>query len=301
MSTARATLRMRPHRLSDLERGILWPVVYASIFRAPVRASRLLGQVVGVRTSEDEMRRALSASPLRDFLVERDGLVWLRQPDASSMERDFRRRERATRELLDRHREVLDFLRGLPSVRLAALSGGCAHDAAEDGDIDVFAVTEAHELWSTLFVSTLVAKAKGWRRVLCLNYLVDVTAQALPARDFYAAFELISLRALKGEQALVELLDANSWAKEIFPNFLPSAVHGQNPPHTPTRVPGRRLLEAAARMIHRPYLRHRLPESPGVELSDHVIRLHANDHRARIRGHFQDALHNIGVEAPSWI
>jgi len=301
MSTAKAAVPLSSSRLDPVERGILWPVVYASIFRAPLRTSKLLGRMVGVRATESEMRRALCGPALRGLLVEEEGLIWLRGSPLPAQRSAFALREKVTRDLLDRHRDVLSFVGRLRGVRLAALSGGCAHDAADDQDIDLFVVTEPHALWRTLLTATLVAKARGWRRILCLNYLVDATAQALPWRDFYGGFELISLKPLKGEEAFSELLAANPWIEPIFPNFLPSGVSGQNP-GTRTALPSRgRLLEATARMIHRPYLRYRLPESTGVELSDHVVRLHATDHRPRIRGLFQDALHSIGLEAPSWI
>ncbi len=286
-----------PH-LDPVECSILWPVIYASIFGAPVRSSKLWTRMVGVRATEEQMRRALSGPALRGLLAEDDGLICLRGHDLRGA---FVRREVATRNLLDRHRELLAFVTRLPGVRLAALSGGCAHDAADDGDIDVFAVTEPGALWRTLLWSTLVSKARGWRRILCLNYLVDSTAQALPWRDFYGGFELISLKTLKGEEALAELLWANDWAEPMFPNFFQSRLRGQNVRKTiPTPSKGQ-LLETAARMIQRPYLRHRLPPSSGIELSDHVVRLHATDHRSRLRGLFQDALRTLGMPAPPWI
>ena len=287
--------------LDSIERGIAWPIVYASVFGAPVRASRLWSSIVGVAASEDEMRAALSGPALQSLLVEVDGLIWLRGADGAEARQGFARREGATRDLLHRNRAVLEFVKGLRGVRFAALSGGCAHDAAEDGDIDVFVVTEKNAVWRTLLWSTLVAKARGWRRILCLNYLVDTTALALPGRDFYGGFELTSLRAIKGEEVYGEILAANLWAASMFPNFFQSRPHGQNPGDRIPTGSGRHLLEATARMIHRPYLRHRLPEGAGVELSDHVVRLHATDHRTRLRGLFQDALLKAGVEAPPWI
>lgn len=288
-------------RFDRVELGILWPVVYASIFGSPVRASSLRARIVGVRASEAEMRRALEGPALRELLIEEDGLIWLRRSEPHLLKSSFARRESATRDLLSRNRGILSFIGSLKGVRLAALSGGCAHDAADDGDIDVFVVTEPGALWRTLLFSTLVAKARGWRRILCLNYLVDATAQAMPWRDFYGAFELITLRPFKGEEAFCELLRANPWVEPLFPNFLPSRLPGQNSVNRTVHPARGRLLEATARMIHRPYLRYRLPHGTGVELSDHVVRLHATDHRTRLRGLFQDALRNIGVEAPSWI
>jgi hypothetical protein len=287
-------------RLDAVELAIVWPVVYASIFNAPMRMSALWAGMVGARASEQEMRRALDGASLRRILREDDGLVWLRQAGAASGPA-FAAREKATREFLARHHGVLDLVRGLPFVRLAALSGGCAHDAADDGDIDVFVATAPFAVWRTLLGATLKAKARGWRKLLCLNYLVDETAFALPWRDFYGAFELVSLKPFKGEQVFDGLLSANSWAEPMFPNFFNSRVRVQNPPNQENAPESGPPLEAAARMILRPYLRSRLPVSSGVELSDHVVRLHATDHRGRLRGLFQDALNNIGVEAPPWI
>lgn len=287
--------------LNALERGILWPIIYASIFSASVPQARLWSRLVGVRATEDEMRRAMRGATLSGLLIQDEGHVWLRSSTVHDIAVATRRRASATADLLGRHRDVLDFVRNLPGVRLAALSGGCAHDAADDGDIDVFVVTDANALWRTLLHSTLMAKARGWRRLLCLNYLVDVTAQALPWRDFYGGYELISLKPLTPEGGFDDLLAANLWVDSIFPNFLPSRGRSQNLPNQKSRSPRSRLLEATARMIQRPYLRYRLPSSRGVELSDHVVRLHTTDHRTRLRGLFQDALLNIGMEAPPWI
>lgn len=287
--------------LDPVERGILWLVVYASLFRAPVRTIDLAPRIVGVRAEPADVLRALRGQALRSLLVEDAGSVCLRSAAAADLIAASAARAAATAQLLDRHRAVLSFVRGLRGVRFAALSGGCAHGAAEDGDIDVFVVTERGALWRTLLVSTLVAKARGWRRILCMNYLVDETAQALPWRDFYGAFELISLKPLTSEEGFDDLLSANRWVDPIFPNFLPSRIRGQNPPNQKLTSPGSSLLEDAARMIQRPYLRYRLPQSTGVELSDHVVRLHTTDHRTRLRAHYRDALQTIGMEAPPWI
>jgi len=287
--------------LDPVERGVLWPVVYASIFGASVSEARLWSRLVGVRATEDEMRRALRGAALSQLLCQEEGHLWLRASTVHDIAGETRRRARATADLLDRHRDLLAFVRTLPGVRLAALSGGCAHEAADDGDIDVFVVTDANALWRTLLHSTLVAKARGWRRLLCLNYLVDESAQALPWRDFYGGYELINLRPLTPDAGFDDLLAANPWVDSMFPNFLPSRGRGQNHPNRNSRSPGSRLLEVTARMIQRPYLRYRLPSSTGVELSDHVVRLHTTDHRTRLRGLFQDALLSIGMEAPPWI
>ena len=151
-------------RLDEVEKGILWPVVYASIFGAPVDLSSLPARLVGVAASEEAMRGALSGAPLRSLVVESGQSVWLRSLFSAEAERRHDERKRRAGDLLRRHEAVLEFVGGLPGVRLAALSGGCAHGAVDDDDIDVFIVAEARMLWRTLLWTTLVAKARGWRR-----------------------------------------------------------------------------------------------------------------------------------------
>ena len=301
MNAALPEYRVQTHPLNRLELAALWPVIYASVFRAPVGREALHGRLAGVRASPEELSRALSGPALRDLIVERNGDVWLRQPGLERMEAEFRMRRRATRELLRANEDILSFLRRRPGLRFAALSGGCAHDAADDGDIDVFVVTEPGRLWRTLLESTVVAKARGWRKVLCLNYIVDATAQSLPGGDFYSAFELVTLKPIAGERGYEDLLRANPWARPIFPNFFPAGVGGQNRGNLTPPTRAGQLLEATARMIHRPYLRSRLPKGAGVELSAHLVRLHAIDHRPRVRTLFQNALNRLSLEAPPWI
>ena len=286
--------------LNALERGIAMPVIYASLFGAPVRREDLRARVVGVRANEDEIERALHTEGLRSMLITSGGDLWFRPGCAKETIDAFAGRRAATMDLLERHEDVLDFVRSLPWVHCAALSGGCAHETADDGDIDVFAVVARGALWRTLARTTLTAKIRGWRRILCLNYLVDETALELPWRDFYGGFELISLKPLRGREWIQKIGRANPWVDSIFPNFLLSAESGQNPvtEFSPGPSPG---LEFLARMIHRSYLRYRLPAGSGVELSDHVVRLHTRDHRVRLKGLFQDALQRIGMELPPWI
>ena len=172
-----------PAALNALDRGIALPVIYASIFGAPVRRADLRSRVVGVRVTEDEIDHALRAAALREFLETREGDVWFKPGSTPDVVRKFTERRAATARLLARHEAMLDFVRGLPRTRFVALSGGCAHETADDEDIDVFAVAEKGALWSTLLRATAVSKIKGWRRVLCLNYLVDETALELPWQD----------------------------------------------------------------------------------------------------------------------
>ena len=293
--------RASPEReLNSLERGILWPLVYASLFEAPIARSELRSRLAGVRATDDDLSRGLHSPVLHALVTEEDGFVWLRESLTAERRTAFLRRREETEVFLRSHAAVLDFVGTLPGLRFAALSGGCAHGTADDRDVDVFAIACRGRLFRTLLRAMVGSKLRGWRRVLCLNYIVDEQALALPWKDFYGAYELTSLKPFKGSPWMSTLVAANPWVETIFPNFHFSTDDGQNPLNQDIGGSGR-ALEFLARMIQRTYLHYRLPQGSGVELSEHVVRLHTRDHRDRLRASFAAALHKTGLEAPPWI
>lgn len=289
--------------LDRVQLGVVWQVAYASVFQAPVARARLTERLVGAAASDTEVERAMRSDALRDVVCsnpERD-FVFL-QGQAHVLELAEERRQR-TQTLLANSKEAMEFARNQSGTVLVALSGGCAHDSADDGDIDLFVVARRDAVWSTLLSFVVRSKWRGFRKLLCLNYIVDETAAEFQERDFYTAFELVSLKPLDtpASSGYARLLQSNLWASEIFPNFFRSGLVVQNPRHTVELAGRPTLLERASRMIYKTYLKNRLPKGPGIELGDRVVRLHTNDHRARLRAEFQRVLAPLGVEAPPWI
>src|SRR5207247_6839343 len=125
-----------------------------------------------------------------------DGLVYLRGQEEGLALR--RRRREHTAALLRRHQTALRALARFPFVRLAAISGACAHDNATDNDVDVFLVVRQRRAWSVYLALVLLSRWLGVRRSLCLNYLLDESALALVERDCFTASEIAGMRPLAG-------------------------------------------------------------------------------------------------------
>jgi hypothetical protein len=281
------------------ERAVLRTVVYAGLFEAPLSLERLHRLLMDVPMTAGEVRAALGRPFLRQRVEVAEGHVFPRGRRAWLRAAAFRRA--GTRVLLDAHREVLERIASFPFVRLVALSGGCAHDNARDADVDVFLVVRRGRAWTVCLALMVLSKLLGKRRTLCLNYVLDEDALALPERDLFTASELVGVRPLAGPDAYRAFLQANRWAAACHPNFFaggPPCPEGLPPaggPRWRERVLdlcGASLAERAAHALLAGWLRLRWRgrDVSGVILARHRIKLHTLDHGPRLRAAFAGRL-----------
>jgi hypothetical protein len=249
------------------------------------------------------LRERLESPFLRSRIALTEGCVHPRGREEWVRLRDERRRH--TRALLDRHRWVLRALVAFPYVRLAALSGGCAHENATDDDVDLFLVAKWGRAWSLALALMVLSKLLGLRRTLCLNYVVDEAALALPETDLFTAAEIVGMKPLVGRAAYRRFVSANRWAARRFPNFFASfeeeaagvpEVRGPNRLERLLDAAGGPLLEALSRRLLGAYLRRKTAGQPGVDLTPHRLKLHTQDHRPRLAALFAQAVRGAEQE-----
>jgi hypothetical protein len=209
-----------------------------------------------------------------------------------------RSRQAHAESLVARHTRALRILARLPFVRLVALSGACAHGNATDDDVDVFLVVKEGRAWSVFGAVMLLSKLAGLRRSLCVNYLLDESALALPEHDVFTASEVVGMRPWAGALAYRRFVTANEWVFGRFPNFRRLA-HGQGDlPRAGAPAAVERLLdlllgrfqEGLARTVVGAYLRRKAKGASGVVLSRDRLKLHLHDHRPALLASFEGAL-----------
>jgi hypothetical protein len=288
----------------EADRAILRTVVYSSLFQSPLTVEQLHRSLMDVPLDPNALRRRLDRPYLKSRLVATDGYVHL--PGREAWVSGRRQRRLRTRQLLDRHQRFLRLLAGFPFVRLLALTGACAHDNATDDDVDVFLVVKRGRAWAVTLALMILAKLTGRRRTLCMNYVVDEDALALPEHDPFTASEIVGMRPLAGGETYRSFIQANGWVADRHPNFFASHVADA------ARVPeagGPRgierlldlgpapLLEALARRVLGPYLRRKARGCAGVVLTPHRLKLHTHDHRPGLMAAFERALREVDPEA----
>jgi hypothetical protein len=216
------------------------------------------------------------------------------------------RREAVSRTMLDRDRRLVSLVAGMPFVRMVALSGSLAHLNAEgSADLDLFVITAPRRVWSVTLTVLVLARLLGWRKRMCLNYVVSERALEIQPADLFSANQIIHLRPITGHDVFARFVKINGFVRDFYPNFelssQPSALGFQ--PRTFTRWLERilslgpaQLAEGLARSLYGWHLRRRAAtwqSRDQVRLEAECLKLHTSSHRASTLAKFDAAMADV--------
>jgi hypothetical protein len=295
---------MMPTREQEL--AVLGAVVYASLFDYPLAPAQLEASLIGERADAATIERWWRESDLLQAAIEyRDGLYFL--TGRSDLVRTRSRREALSRELLDRDRRILSLVSHMPFVRMVALSGSLAHLNAEgSADLDLFVIAAPHRVWSVTVATLVLAKLLGWRKRVCMNYVVSERALAIEPCDLFSANQIIHLRPLTGHSVFNRFVKSNGFVREFYPNFeLDEGPKSQAP--GPKSLVERvlslgfaQVAEGISRSLYGWHLRRHAANwqsKDQVRLEAECLKLHTSSHRASTMARFDDAMKNANTKA----
>jgi hypothetical protein len=286
---------MPPSNVQEL--SVLRAVTYAALFDYPLTLQQLRDSL-DVVADEDAILQWWRIGPLLQATVDyRDGLFFPRGRADLALTRT--RREAFSRQMLERDRRILSFVSAMPFVRMVALSGSLAHLNAEGvADLDLFVITRGRRVWSVTLTILIVARLLGWRKRLCLNYVISRRQMAIEPADLFSANQIIHLRPIAGWQTYKRFVDANPFVAARYPNFAYHAVGLM--PRAGTRWLERvlslgfaQLAEPVARALYGWHLRRRSTtwqSSEQVRLERECLKLHTSSHRASTLARYEAAL-----------
>ena len=296
---------MIPTREQEL--AVLRSVVYASLFDYPLEPAQLESSLIGIGASAATIDRWWRESDLLQATIEHhDGLYF--PAGRSDLVATRSRREAVSREQLDHDRRILSLVANMPFVRMVALSGSLAHLNAEgSADLDLFVITAPKRVWSVTVATVVLSKLLGWRRRLCMNYVVSERALAIEPRDLFSANQIIHLRPLMGHKVFERFVASNGFVREFYPNFELTGPKTQDP--GPSTFFERALslgfaqaAEAIARLSYGWHLRRRSAtwqSSDQVRLEPECLKLHTSSHRASTLAKFDAAMAEILAREPA--
>ena len=285
---------MLPSNLQEL--SVLRAVTYAALFDYPLTLQQLRASL-DVVADEDTIERWWRTGPLLQATVDyRDGLFFPRGRAGLALTRS--RREAFSRQMLERDRRILSFVSAMPFVRMVALSGSLAHLNAEGvTDLDLFVITRGKRVWSVTLTILIVARLLGWRKRLCLNYVISRRQLAIEPADLFSANQIIHLRPI-GVQTYKRFVDANPFVAARYPNFKYQAASlirraGTRWLERVLSLGFAQVAEPAARGLCGWHLRRRSAtwrSSEEVRLDRECLKLHASGHRASTLARFETAM-----------
>ena len=286
---------MMPTREQEL--AVLGAVIYASIFDYPLTPAQLEASLIGVRADMTTIERWLRESDFLQAAIEhREGLYF--PAGRAGLVRTRSRREALSRDLLARDRRVLSLVSKMPFVRMVAISGSLAHLNAEGtADLDLFVITAPHRVWGVTVATLALAKLLGWRKRVCMNYVVSENALSIEPRDLFSANQIIHLRPIVGRRVFQRFVEKNAFVREAYPNFeIPDSAHEP----VQIRIAERMLalgiapvFERLSRALYGWHLRRRATtwhSRDQVRLETECLKLHTSSHRASTLAKFDTAM-----------
>lgn len=281
------------------ERAFLASVVYAAVFDYPLTLEQLHESLIELAAAPDDLRAWYWASPFLQTVVEyhegyffprgRRDLLELRQ-----------KREAISRRVLQDLGRPLALVLNMPFVRMVALSGSLAHlNADGEADLDLFVVTRGGRVWGVTTTLLALSRLFGWRRRLCLNYVISERQLAVQPRDLFSANQIVHLRPLGGADVYRRFLEANRFVAEFYPNFTPRAAGTTSSPWW--RVAAERVLDVtvaplyeracrAAYSWHLERQRASWQSRDQVRLEAECLKLHTSSHRQTVMDRFERSL-----------
>ena len=290
----------------DQELAVLKSVTYAALFDYPLTLAQLQQSLIGVRADADAIAKWWRDSEfLQETVAFENGLCF--PAGRPELVRTRSRREAVSRDLLERDRQVLRLVAAMPFVRMVALSGSLAHLNAEDSaDLDLFVIAAPHRVWSVTVAVLLLSKLLGWRKHLCLNYVVSEKAMAIAPQDLFSANQIIHLRPLTGYPVFQRFVKANAFIRDFYPNFELNCPKSQVPGPSPLferllSLGPAQVAERASRAWYGWYLRRKSAtwrSRDQVRLENECLKLHTSSHRAETLARFDAALGAATVTRP---
>ncbi len=123
----------------------------------------------------------------------------------------------------------------LPFIKMVSVCNSLSYNnAKEESDIDLFVITAAGRIWLTRLAMIIIITVLGLRPPkskvkdkICLSFFItdenmDLSGIKIAKDDIYLDFWLATLQPVyQRENCYAKFLEANSWLKKYFPNFIP--------------------------------------------------------------------------------
>lgn len=206
---------MLEHSSENLSRAILQTIAYSDVFDYPLTARELHRYLTGVKTSLEEVLRAVGEEGI---VTRTDDYFTL--PGREEIVRLRMRRSVYSAELLPRAITYGQMLGNLPYIRMAALTGSLAvMNVSDNQDFDYMLVAAQGRVWTArAFALALNRLARLQGYTLCPNLIISETALKWSRKDLYSARELCQMIPITGLDVYYTLMLANQWIEELLPN-----------------------------------------------------------------------------------
>lgn len=205
--------------MNPLHNSILQTLLYYDIFDHPLTSLEIFRFLPTNTVTTSDVQGTL-IEMVRDRKVEESGGFYFLPGKPYPLSR--LQKQGYARRLWRIARVVTSLIKRFPFVRAVIVSGDLSKNVADKkSDIDFFVITEIRRLWIcraflTLFKKVFLLNSK---KFFCINFYVSADHLEIEERNVYVATEIAHLQPTYNGSLFYQLLQANSWIKDFFPNF----------------------------------------------------------------------------------
>lgn len=210
------------------KKAILQTLAYADIFDYPLKKEEIWRFLISNKNCQlKEISKTIKKLPAVSskknffFLKGRKKIVDLRK-----------KRERYSREKMKLARQIVSWLKFIPTIKMIGVTGALAmNNTDEKDDIDLFFVTTKNRLWlsrglivTVLFLVGRYRRPQKIKDMICPNMFLDEDHLQMPKKEqnLFSAHEVCQLKPLwDKEKTYQKFLKANQWVKNYLPNWKP--------------------------------------------------------------------------------
>ncbi len=213
--------------------AILLTLCYREVFDYPMTRQELLRYLLFHPASLQELDQALAQMDRRQITLSGDYVLPIGNESLLAVRET---RERAHAAYWHWALRYARWLRWVPFIRMVGITGSLAANNTDPAaDIDLFCITSAGRMWVGRLGMSIIKKIT--RRFCpfpaCLNTCVSEANLNLSEHNVYIAHQIALMVPVWGERAYRDLLAANPWVTDYFPQLdfkANKTMYEQRPP-----------------------------------------------------------------------
>ena len=235
--------------LPEGQAALIKTLLYFSIFSHPLTAQELYELHPLPDATPASVRSYLQQLFDLGLIEEKNG-YWFTGPEQGRVQRRMSGSRLAEKQLR-KAKPYIRLLSRFPFVRGIGLSGSISKGYMDaESDIDYFIITVPGRLWLCRIMLVLFRKVflLNSHKYFCTNYFVAENNLVIPDKNLFTATELSHLVPVYNFTLYQNLMQANTWVRDYYPNFPMRGPKGVLPPPTGKGAEGflERLLSGRA-------------------------------------------------------
>lgn len=298
---------------SSLKTAIIKTLAYSGLFNFPLTKTELWQRLI-IKASHPPQKSAFNSALerlLKKGLIEKDK-AWFFLKGRREICRLRQRNRKISQKKKSRLKKTIGWLKRIPTIKMAALTGALAMDnAAEDDDLDLLIITSPNRLWSTRILLISLTEFLGMRRrpkqkktkdKICLNMFLDTTALEITRnkRNLYTAYQVIQIKPIINLEFTYErfLLENHHWIKTYLPNNPILTLNIGQLGSIRAKSPKMGLFDKLEKWFYELQIRYMKPRLTRETITAHSAFFHPQDRAKKTLARFKElALNKLAFKA----